>query len=96
MNSQNFKDDTRSAHKIVIDCRKRIDITGVRDVLSFDETEVTLHTTAGELIIEGKELSVTTLDTDRGVVIVDGRIDSLYYSTTDEKKSRGLFGRMIK
>ena len=72
MNSINSKEDNRIAHKLMLDGRKHLEINGVREVISFDELGVNLRTALGELNVEGRELTVTTLDTERGVVVVDG------------------------
>jgi len=96
MNSINNKEDNRAAHKLMLDGRKHLEINGVREVISFDELGVTLKTALGELNIEGRELTVTTLDTERGVVVVDGKVDGIYYSDGEDGKKRGIFGRLSK
>ncbi len=96
MNSTNNREESRAAHKVTIEGRKQLEITGVREVVSFDELGVLLRTALGELSVEGRELVVTTLDTDRGVVAVEGKVDSLYYSDSDDGKRRGIFGRFAR
>ena len=82
---------------IAVRSRKRIDVTGVKEVLSFDDSSVSMITRCGEMSVEGEGLKVGTLDTDKGVVIIDGKIDAvIYYDHTDKTEKRRLFGRSDK
>ena len=85
-------------HKLNINARKTIAITGVNDVLSFDAGEVLLQTEQGILMIRGSELHVNRLTLEKGEVDIDGRIDSLTYSdaTNYGKSGESLFGRLFK
>lgn len=92
MNSEKNRSAT-PVHECVLKCRAHIDVTGVREVTSFDESEVILITDCGEMSIEGSELRVGTLDTGCGVVAVDGKISAVYYSDNTPKRRRGFFAR---
>lgn len=87
MNEQAIPND------IIIRSRAYVEISGVQSVISFDEESVFLETVAGELIIEGEGLSVSTLDTDKGIVKLSGKIGGLYYNTSSPKPKKGLFRR---
>ena len=80
-------------HDCILKGRKHVDITGVKEVVSFDSSSVVLVTDCGELTLEGNEIKVGTLDTDRGVVAVDGKICALYYSDESKRGRTRLFGR---
>ena len=86
----------KQVHAININMRKRMDISGVREVDSFDELGVILKTVCGELTVEGKDIKVSVLDTDRGVVSLEGKIDALFYSDNEDVKKRGFFGKLVK
>ncbi len=83
-----------STHSVKSAARKKTEISGVEEVESFDESCVVLHTSCGEMTIEGEGLRVGTLDMERGVVVVDGRVCGIYYSDGEPKK-RGLRGRFF-
>jgi len=85
-------------HKLIINARKAINITGVNDVLSFDAGEVLLSTEQGILMIRGTELHVNRLTLEKGEVDIDGRIDSLTYSdaASGSKSTESLLGRLFK
>jgi len=81
-------------HIINIISRRHMDISGVKDVESFDEEGASLVTASGRLTVEGKNIKVSALDVERGVVKIEGQIDALFYSDVKEEEKRGLFGRM--
>ena len=80
-------------HECFVRSRSHADITGVRAVLSFDDSSVVLVTSCGEMTLEGQELRVGTLDTERGIVAVDGNISAVYYVDGSSKKRRGWVSR---
>lgn len=93
MNGQTQKN---SVHEIHVGQRKEMRVSGVREVISFDEGSVSLRSDCGELTVEGSDLRVGALDTDSGVVVLTGRIDTLYYSDDRQEEKRGFFGRLFR
>ena len=83
-----------SRHSLTVRARHKIEIEGVTEVQSFDEQAVVLSTDCGLLTLEGEELRVGTLDIAGGTVAVEGRIDSLFYSSGAPAR-RGLRGRLF-
>ena len=90
--------DGASEHSIVSCGRRTVKITGVKDVLSFDDSSVLLVTLCGNMALEGGELHVSVLDTKNGVVEVNGRLDAVVYydNSSDGKNSKGRLGRLFK
>lgn len=89
---------SKRAHKLILNNRRICNLTGICDVLSFDENEIVLETDQGMLIIKGKELHVNRLTLEKGEVDVDGKIDSLTYSDQHNSGSGGesLLARLFK
>ena len=86
----------KANHNLTMHSREMVNITGVKDVLSFDAGEVLLDTEQGILMIRGQELHVSRLTLEKGEVDVDGRVDSLTYSDTGYGKSGESFlGRLF-
>lgn len=81
-------------HHISMENRARLSVTGVREVESFDEDSVVLHTTKGVLIIRGQSLHLQTLSIDGGQVAVDGMVDSMTYE--EPQKQGGFFSRLFR
>ena len=81
-------------HALRLECRRRMTLSGVTDVKSFDEQQVDLTTDCGALTVEGESLHIGTLDIARGEVEVEGSISALYYSNgTPTKRGRRQGGR---
>lgn len=80
------------SHKLHLGSRGQAQVTGVKDVVSFDNEEVLLETVDGMLQFKGKELHVKRLTLEKGEVDIEGRVDSMIYSDGQGKaKSAGSF-----
>ena len=80
---------------IRLSMREKLDISGVVDVIRFDDVCVVLQTRCGELTIDGKNIKISVLDTDKGLVSLDGMIDAMYYTDDNKKEKRGFFGKLF-
>ena len=85
-------------HSIVWSDRKAGSITGVTDVLSFDEDSVVLRTEQGMLTVKGKDLHIGRLTLEKGEVDMEGTVDSLAYSAGDayRRSAESLFARLFR
>lgn len=81
-------------HELRLENRARLNVTGVREVESFDENAVVLHTAKGVLVIRGQSLHLQTLSIDGGQVAVDGTVDALVYE--ESQKQGGFFSRLFR
>lgn len=86
----------RQIHEIVMKQRREMNVCGVKDIESFDESGAVIRTVEGILTVEGEELKIGILDTDRGVVAVTGRISGLYYSDERNVEKKGIISRLFK
>ena len=77
------------AQTIILEGRERLSISGVTEVLSFDEEEVIMETSRGLLTVSGSGLHVEKLSLDIGELSMQGVVDGLVY--TDEQNRRGGF-----
>ena len=76
-------------HTLSLENRQRALLTGVSEVLGFDEGQVILMTDSGEIALTGEGLHVTRLMLEEGQLAVEGKIDSVFY--TQRTRRRGLF-----
>lgn len=85
-------------HTCYLQNRAAVTLTGVREVVSFDENQVVMDTDLGLLTLKGKELHVSRLTVEKGEADVDGQIDSLVYSSNDayRKSGQSLIARLFK
>ena len=80
------------AHKLVMQNREKVELTGITEVVSFDNKEVILETVDGMLQMKGEGFHVKHLTLEKGEVDFEGRIDSLVYSDQQNAaKSAGSF-----
>lgn len=76
-----------AAHRIQLLGRKSMEVCGVTDVISFDEQLVVLNTVCGNMEVEGENLQIHVLNIADGMVVLDGRVDSIrYYETSQSEK----------
>lgn len=76
-------------HRLTIQNRQSGSITGIVDVVSFDEGAVILDTDMGLMTIKGRGLHVSRLSLEKGEVDLEGDIDSLAYSSNESLKKSG-------
>lgn len=82
---------------IVLENREKLSISGVLDVLSFDDQVVIVETELGLLTIKGDNLRINKLSIDTSEVVVEGEIYNLAYSDSDlDKKQNGLLSKIFK
>ena len=86
----------KKEHEVCLNARREMRLSGVIDVDSFDEGSAVLQTTEGELSVEGEELKIGILDTERGIVTINGKINALFYSSDKSEEKRGLISRIFK
>ena len=89
---------TAKSHKIMIDNRRKAEITGVNDVISFDLNTILLETDYGMITIKGSNLHVNRLSVEKGEVDVEGKLDGINYSDVSSyaKKGESFISRMLK
>ena len=80
-------------HRLTLDDRAQLSLTGVTEVERFDENEIIMNTSAGTLIIRGEELHIEKLSLDGGDVNVCGQISSLSYEA--QRSDKGFFARLL-
>ena len=82
---------------VILENREKLSISGVLDVLSFDDQIVILETQLGLLTVKGENLRINKLSLDTEEVIIDGEIYNLGYSEKDNiQKSGGIFNKIFR
>lgn len=85
-------EEPKLPHKLQLNERRQLTMSGVTEVVSFDENTVVLQTALGTLIVQGSQLQLKTLSLEGGQVAVDGNISALIYEEPREKGWRRFFG----
>ena len=93
--NENKLEEPRS--NIVLESRKKLTLTGVEEVISFDDEKILLNTKLGFLTIKGSELKMNKLDVQNGDVIIVGNISSIVYSSKEVKKEKeSIISKLFK
>lgn len=79
-------------HKLTLNERRELSMTGVTEVVNFDETTVVLRTQLGMLVVGGQALQLKTLSPEGGNVCIEGNISALHY---EEARSGGWLRRLL-
>ncbi len=74
---------------LVLENRNKLNVTGVKDVLSFDDEVIIMETELGLLTIKGENLKINKLSIDTGDVIIEGEINNLGYNDHSKKEQEG-------
>ena len=89
-------EDRRGNHEIAIKNRETLDVTGVLEVLAFDEESVMMETSCGLLMIKGQGIHMGKLDLTSGDVSIQGMVDSITYSDGSISEKHWLLGKLFR
>ena len=71
-------EERKMPHNLVLEDKKRLSITQVADVDTFDEGRIVLFTDDDTVIVEGSDLHIQKLDVSGGELVIDGEIVSIF------------------
>ena len=83
-----------SGHRVVLEDREQLTVSGVEEVESFDESAILLTTAQGELEIQGEGLHIEKLSLDGGDLKVEGLVTALLYQSRSRERG-GLLSRLL-
>ena len=78
-----------AVHRLLLEGRDRLSVTGVLDVESFDESAAVLETSRGSMILRGQGFHVEELNLGAGEVRISGQVDSIQYE--ENNRTQGSF-----
>ena len=79
--------DETNPHRLTLDQRNHLTVSGVDEVESFDESAIRMTTKGGDLLVRGRGLHIEKLSLDGGDLLVDGTVDALIYQEPEEAAS---------
>ena len=83
----------QSNHNLILENRKKMTISGVKEVLSFDEETILLDTALGQLTVKGSGLHILGFERDSGDLIAEGKVYAFAYTS---EQSKGFFSRVFR
>ncbi len=90
-----MEDNSNIFHNIIIESRKKLNISGIKEVMSFDDETIILESVYGRLTIKGEDLNIISFNTDSGDLSAEGKLYAVVY-VDDTKRSGGFFSRLLK
>lgn len=94
---KNINVNTNIIQNIVLENRKKLSVSGVNDVLSFDDQVVMVDTELGLLTVKGENIRINKLSLDTAEVTIEGEISNLSYSQNKQEKNTGtLLSKIFK
>ncbi len=73
---------------LTLENRKRLYLTGIMEVISFNDEKIILNTSLGMLTIKGSGLKMNKLDVQNGEVMIVGNVDSFVYTGSEAKQDK--------
>ncbi len=90
-------DKVSKGHRLVMENREQIALTGVKRVQSFDPKEIILETELGILSIKGEQLSIKLLNLEEGKIDLQGHVSALIYQRNSSGGTRqGFINRIFR
>ena len=87
---------TNIMQNVILENRKKLTLSGIKDVLSFDDEIVIVESELGLLNIKGADLRVNKISVETGDVIVEGTIRAIEYADKDLSPKQGLMSKIFK
>jgi len=82
---------------LTMENRKRLFLSGVYEVISFNEEQILLNTNLGSLVIKGEGLKMNKLDVQNGDLVIIGQINSFSYTNKESKKDKeSILSKLFK
>ncbi|MBO5332571.1 MAG: sporulation protein YabP [Clostridia bacterium] len=82
-------------HNVIMEERKKLSVSGVTDIDSFDEQTIIAITEQGEMTIRGWNLHITRLNLEQSELMVEGEISSLTY-TDVRPQAKGFLSKVFR
>ena len=82
-------------HNLVMENRKKLTVSAVTDVDSFDEQTIVMYTDLGQLTVRGENLHINKLSVESGDMEIEGTIIALAYSEKTPVRG-GLLARIFR
>ena len=89
-------DNNNSIHRVSMEGRNRLVVSGVEDVESFDEDVIVAYTTEGAMTVKGGGFRINRLNVEDGELEIEGEIDSIQYDNRHKSDKGGFLSKIFK
>jgi len=84
------------AHNFILENRSKLILSGIHEVGSFNDNEIIVYTSHGELRIKGKGLQIINISIETGDMEITGKIDGSSYSDNTERVPNNFITKLFK
>ena len=82
--------------RITLEDRERLALSGVTEVIAFDDESITADTQMGSVTIRGEGRHISRLNLEEGILQTEGNVDSIEYGDASAKGGGGMLGRLFR
>lgn len=86
----------KTNQNILLENRKKLEMSGVNDVNNFDEQQIVATTSLGFLVIKGSKLHVQKFNVKTKELSITGKIDELKYKNNNNEENKSFLKRLFK
>ncbi len=90
-----ISEQSGEAHELTLLNRKRLNMSGIKEVISFNENQIQIETVQGSCLIKGTNLNIHQLSLENGRLVVTGEIITIDYAFK-QNKGKNLINRIFK
>ena len=83
-------------HNLILNSRGKLSIDGVKDIICFDENNVSLKTVCGDLVIDGEDIHISVLNIEKGEIEMNGKITGLTYFDHVGNERHSLLSKIFR
>ncbi len=88
-------EENYSSQNVIIESRKRLEMSGIKDVISFDDETILLDSVMGRITVKGEELHIESFNTSSGDLSASGTVHAVVYMS-DVKSHGGFFSKLFR
>jgi sporulation protein YabP len=89
------REEIKGTHTLYLENRKSLSITGVKEVISFDEESISVITCMGSMELRGTGIKIGSFNTDTGDMMIEGKFVAIVY-LNDANGKEGFFKRLFR
>jgi sporulation protein YabP len=82
-------------HELNLKSREKMSLSGIKEIISFDESEISLKTCCGDLTIDGENIHINVLNVSIGELELVGKINGIYYSDISNNEKHSILGKIF-
>ncbi|MBO5375043.1 MAG: hypothetical protein J6A54_06330 [Clostridia bacterium] len=84
----NLQEATSIKHDVLIKARNRTEMTGINDVTSFDDGTIVAQSEEFGVSVEGENLKIEKFNSESGELVLNGKINGIFYFTSSPQKKK--------